>query len=205
MRKEILWNIKVAKTPLLIKKCSRCNTTHFYCSEKFRINAQKRKLDIWLIYRCLKCDNTFNLNIISRTKPELINKDLYLNLLNNDLTTVRKYAFSSEIAKRNKVELDLESIEYEINGNQLTLDDLIHLEEKTITIKIKIEIEIDLRISSIIRRGFGLSVRELKRMTEANEILISGNQPIKKHKVKDGDCILIKKESLMFILKTDLD
>ena len=40
------------------------------------MNAQKRNIDVWLIYRCVECDSTYNLTILSRTKPELIKKDL---------------------------------------------------------------------------------------------------------------------------------
>ncbi|MCD8268591.1 MAG: DUF1062 domain-containing protein [Parabacteroides sp.] len=43
------------------------------------MNSQKRNLDVWLIYRCLECDSTYNLTILSRTKPKLIKKTCFLD------------------------------------------------------------------------------------------------------------------------------
>jgi hypothetical protein len=33
---------------------------------KFRTNAQKKRIDVWLIYRCSTCDETWNLPIYER-------------------------------------------------------------------------------------------------------------------------------------------
>ena len=84
MRKVYMWEVKARTVPLLKRKCNHCDSNRFYCSEKFRINAQKKNIDIWLIYRCIKCDSTFNMTIISRSKPELINKDLFNKFLENN-------------------------------------------------------------------------------------------------------------------------
>jgi len=42
MRKEYIWEIKAHNTPLLKRSCSHCDSDRFYCSEKFRMNAQKK-------------------------------------------------------------------------------------------------------------------------------------------------------------------
>lgn len=84
MKTEYIWKIKVNNTPALKRKCNRCDCNSFYCSNKFRMNAQKRNLDVWLIYRCAACDSTYNLTILSRTKPERIDKELFRKFLEND-------------------------------------------------------------------------------------------------------------------------
>ena len=84
MIKESTWRIKVLNPPHLNKQCSRCKNHKFYCSEKFRMNAQKKNIDIWLIYRCSSCDNTFNMTILSRTKSDLIDKGLFDKFSKND-------------------------------------------------------------------------------------------------------------------------
>lgn len=44
------------RPPRLPLFCSRCNEeTPFLCRERFRINAQKGLLDVWLLYRCPHC------------------------------------------------------------------------------------------------------------------------------------------------------
>lgn len=186
---------KVKNTPLLIKKCSHCDNDRFYCSDKFRMNAQKKNIDVWLIYRCVKCDNTCNLTLLSRSKPDLIDKTLFHSFSMNDKDTAWKYAFSTEMERKNNLRLDYGSVEYEVIPNT-SLEDLLNLSNEVIKIHIKYEFEFDLKLSSLIRRCFSLSANQVKRMFEDGIITISGNKPPQKHKVKDGDMILIQREGL---------
>ena len=195
METTITWEVKVKNTPLLIKKCSHCDSDRFYCSDKFRMNAQKKNIDVWLIYRCVKCDNTCNLTLLSRSKPDLIDKTLFHSFSMNDKNTAWKYAFSTEMERKNNLRLDYGSVEYEIIPNT-SLEDLLNLSNEVIKIHIKCELEFDLKLSSLIRRCFSLSANQVKRMFEDGIITISSNKPPQKHKVKDGDMILIQREGL---------
>lgn len=195
METTITWEVKVKNTPLLIKKCSHCDSDRFYCSDKFRMNAQKKNIDVWLIYRCVKCDNTCNLTLLSRSKPDLIDKTLFHSFSMNDKDTAWKYAFSTEMERKNNLRLDYGSAEYEVIPNT-SLEDLLNLSNEVIKIHIKCEFEFDLKLSSLIRRRFSLSANQVKRMFEDGIITISGNKPPQKHKVKNGDMILIQREGL---------
>ena len=195
METTITWEVKVKNTPLLIKKCSHCDSDRFYCSDKFRMNAQKKNIDVWLIYRCVKCDNTCNLTLLSRSKPDLIDKTLFHRFSLNETNTAWKYAFSTEMERKNNLRLDYGSVEYEVIPNT-SLEDLLNLSNEVIKIHIKYEFEFDFKLSSLIRRCFSLSANQVKRMFEDGIITISGNKPPQKHKVKDGDMILIQREGL---------
>ena len=195
METTITWEVKVKNTPLLIKKCSHCDSDRFYCSDKFRMNAQKKNIDVWLIYRCVKCDNTCNLTLLSRSKPDLIDKTLFHSFSMNDKDAAWKYAFSTEMERKNNLRLDYGSVEYEV-GPDTSLEDLLNLSNEVIKIHIKCEFEFDLKLSSLIRRCFSLSANQVKRVFEDGIITISGNKPPQKHKVKDGDMILIQREEL---------
>ncbi len=195
METTITWEVKVKNTPLLIKKCSHCDSDRFYCSDKFRMNAQKKNIDVWLIYRCVKCDNTCNLTLLSRSKPDLIDKTLFHSFSMNDKDRAWKYAFSTEMERKNNLRLDYGSVEYEIIPNT-SLEDLLNLSNEVIKIHIKCEFEFDLKLSSLIKRCFSLSANQVKRMFEDGIITISGNKPPQKHKVKNGDMILIQREEL---------
>ena len=195
METTITWEVKVNNTPLLITKCSHCDSDRFYCSDKFRMNAQKKNIDVWLIYRCVKCDNTCNLTLLSRSKPDLIDKTLFHSFSMNDKDTAWKYAFSTEMERKNNLRLDYDSVEYEVIPNT-SLEDLLNLSNEVIKIHIKCKFEFDLKLSSLIRRCFSLSANQVKRMFEDGIITITSNKPPQKHKVKDGDMILIQREGL---------
>lgn len=196
MRTEYIWEIKVKNTPVLKRKCNHCNSSRFYCSNKFRMNAQKRNIDVWLIYRCVECDSTYNLTILSRTKPELIKKDLFLKFSENDKNLAWEYAFSSEIGRKNKVELDYSSVEYEVLHSGISINDLLNTEDEIIAFKIQTRFELGLKLSSIVRFCLGMSASLLNKIIEAEAVYTPEGYSFKKHKVKNGDVVLINKEKL---------
>lgn len=201
MEKIYTWEIKVKNTPLLKRKCNHCDSERFYCSEKFRMNAQKRNIDVWLIYRCIKCDSTYNLTILSRTKPELINNNLYSRFSANDAEKSWEYAFSTETLRRNNADADWGSVEYDVLHDHLSIGDILNPDAATVTFKIKCDYEFHLKLSAVIRQCLNLSVSQLDKWVEAGVISISSNISLKKYKVKDGDMVQVDKVKLRSFLE----
>ena len=199
MRKEYIWEIKARNTPLLKRKCNHCDSDRFYCSDKFRMNAQKKHIDIWLIYRCKKCDNTYNMTIFSRTKPELINKDLFNKFSKNNAEIAWEYAFSHEISRKNNVELDFSSVEYDIRFDNISVEDILNFNGEIVTFKIKYPFDFSLKLSSVIRKCLNLSANKLNKLIEAKVITIQEEQLQKKHKVKNDYIVQVNSEKLKSI------
>ena len=149
-------------TPLLIKKCSHCESDRFYCSDKFRMNAQKKNIDVWLIYRCVKCDNTCNITLLSRTKPDLIDKKLFHSFSMNDREVAWQYAFSAGMASKNKLQIDYDSVEYEVISN-ISFEDIMNMNNAIISILIECDFELNLKLLSLIKfiNNVALSRKEL--------------------------------------------
>lgn len=81
--------------------CRRCNRiTEFYCSEKFRMNAQQKTLDVWLIYRCVHCDSTWNHEILSRVHTDSLDKEMRRRYQENDRETAWHHAFQIDRLRR---------------------------------------------------------------------------------------------------------
>ena len=196
MSKEHIWEVKARNTPLLKRKCNHCNSDRFYCSEKFRINAQKKNIDIWLIYNCIKCDNTYNMTIFSRTKPEMINKDLLNKFSENKTEIAWKYAFSRETSRKNNVELDFGSVEYDIQYEYISVEDILNFDGDIATFKIKYPFDFNLKLSAVIRICFKLSANKLNKLIQAQVISIQEKHLQKKHKVKNGDIVRVNREKL---------
>ena len=78
------------------KHCSKCGkNSRFVCSGKFRVNANGKRVDVWLIYRCERCKTTWNKEIFSGVKPSRIDRELYQAFLDNDWETAMRYAESN--------------------------------------------------------------------------------------------------------------
>ena len=199
MRKEYIWTVKARNTPLLKRKCNHCDSGKFYCSEKFRMNAQKKNIDIWLIYRCIKCDNTYNMTIFTRTKTEMINKDLFSKFSDNNVELAWRYAFSLETSRKNNVELDFGSVEYNIKYEDISVEDILNIDCEIVTFKIKYPFDFGLKISSVIRICLNISSNKLDKMIEAKVISIQGKHLQKKHKVKNNNIVLVNREKLRYV------
>nr|WP_294590649.1 DUF1062 domain-containing protein [uncultured Bacteroides sp.] len=199
MRTEYIWKIEVKNTPTLKRKCNHCSCNRFYCSDKFRVNAQKRNIDVWLIYRCVECDSTYNLTLFSRTKPELIRKDLLHKFFENDEDTACEYAFSAETGRKNNVEIDWSSVEYEIEHNNISINSILDANAEIVAFKIQMPFEFGLKLSTVVRSCLGLSANLFEQMINAEVIFTPENYPLKKHKAKNGDIVLIDKEKLQRI------
>lgn len=98
---EVIWRVVPLATPTVIRHCAKCGrVSRFVCSEMFRLNAQHRKVDVWLIYRCAVCETTWNCTIFSRRAPEEIGGELYPRLQENDRDTAWRYAFDLSLLER---------------------------------------------------------------------------------------------------------
>ena len=199
METTFTWEIRVKNCPLLIKKCSNCDSDRFYCSDKFRMNAQKKNIDVWLIYRCVKCDNTCNMTLLSRTKPDLIDKKLFHSFSMNDREVAWQYAFSAGVASRNNLQLDYDSVEYEVI-NTVSLEDILNMSSEIISIQVKCDFDLSLKLSSLIKRCLPLSSTRLKLLFEKGYISLLSGKTSSKCKVKNGDTILMDRKSLIDFL-----
>jgi len=200
METTFTWEIKVKNCPLLIKKCSHCDSDRFYCSDKFRMNAQKKNIDVWLIYRCVKCDNTCNLTLLSRSKPDLIDKSLFHSFSINDREAAWKYAFSAELERKNNLKLDYNSVEYEIVSS-ISPEDIPEVSDEIIRISIKCDFDFSLKLSSLIKKWLSISGNQVKRLFEQDAIVTPESKSPQKLKVKNGDVVMINKKQLTGLLK----
>lgn len=99
----------------VIRRCAGCcRKTNFISTKKFRVNANGSKLDVWLIYQCETCRHTLNLTIYERKKASSIPKEEYDCFLRNEEELAEKYGRDMSLFQKNKAEIDLERLNYDI-------------------------------------------------------------------------------------------
>ncbi|MGX9143198.1 DUF1062 domain-containing protein [Mesorhizobium sp. 128a] len=100
---RIHWAIAPEIAPRPLINCNRCGTLKAYrCSDKFRVNANGKRIDVWLIYRCIDCDNSWNFGIFERCNRRDIEPALLAALESNDPALARRHAFDV-VALRSRV------------------------------------------------------------------------------------------------------
>jgi hypothetical protein len=177
--KTVLWNIVPLSAPTVVKNCSKCGgQAEFACSGNFRINAQQRNLDVWLIYQCKHCQTTWNMELYSRVKPNQLPPDLYDHFLHNDSATAMKYAFDRQVLDRNKATANYEAVEYVIQGKTEwdRTDDEIML-------VINSAYAIPLRADKILCEQLHLSRKDITKLFQSGTIVNLSNDKNEKAKI----------------------
>src|SRR3954463_3555452 len=91
---RVQWTITPKIPPQPWLACNRCRASKpFRCSGKFRLNANGKRLDAWLIYRCASCDNTWNRPVLERRHVSTMDPHLLAALQANDPDLSRRLAF----------------------------------------------------------------------------------------------------------------
>lgn len=99
----------------IIRRCPKCGKkTEFRNSGKFRVNANGRLIDVWLIYRCGQCETSWNMTIWERTEAGRLEKEEYEGFLQNDPELAEKYGNDRDLFARNKVEAAASKAEYHV-------------------------------------------------------------------------------------------
>jgi len=187
---EATWRVVPANTPLIVRHCSKCNKKmEFYCSEKFRVNANQVRVDIWLIYKCRKCDSTWKLTINKGIKPRELQAGLFDRFVNNDSDLAWDYAFDRYLLKQNACVVCYDNVEYAVEGppSRATEEPF----EKSLLVHLKSQYFFDLKLSALLAKALGVSIGQVKRLVEHESITVYPKIDIMKYRIKnDVDIIL---------------
>lgn len=166
----LTWKIKTEGLPVVIRNCPKCgNNAKYANSGKFRVNANKRNLDIWLIYYCEKCKSTYNLTIYERIAPQELSNSLLERFMNNDPTLSKEYGFDAVIHKRNKAEQSYETVNYCIDGEN-AMDP-----EKQYVVSIEQETPSGLRLDKIISEKSYMSRNSIQKAIATGRVRVDSD------------------------------
>jgi hypothetical protein len=158
---DFTWTVEPAGLPLIARGCTSCHRKQlFECSERFRINANGRVLDVWLIYNCLHCDATFNLSILRRTNINEFDRNLLVKYERNDKQTVWQCGFNNGLIAGAGGRMHSD-IDYTIKGTSVSLD---IAQEQGLMIYVKLQFSFPLRIDNLLAKKFSCSRSEIEQI-----------------------------------------
>ncbi|MDP3523754.1 MAG: DUF1062 domain-containing protein [Hoeflea sp.] len=104
---RVRWTLSPQTAPQPWIACSGCRGLRpFRCSGKIRLNANGRRIDAWLIYRCLDCDKTWNRPVFERRNVRDIDPAVREAMQGNDPDWIRAEAFNLEALRRKSTRID---------------------------------------------------------------------------------------------------
>ncbi|MGC4892833.1 DUF1062 domain-containing protein [Micromonospora sp. DT31] len=101
------WVVRRTRLPLLSKRCVDCPSESATTGKgRFRVNANGKLLDVWLLVRCVRCDRTSKLTVHERTPVSSFAPDTLHGYHRNDPALVAATLLDPALTRRGHVTLD---------------------------------------------------------------------------------------------------
>lgn len=180
---SIMWEVTPLQTPTVERNCNKCGgKSHYRANGQFRVNANGRNLDIWLIYKCETCDNTWNLTVHERVKPESLPGALYQAYLGNDAAQATRCAFDKSLLLRNQAQPCYEGVSLLIEGPSVD----VYACPEPVEVVLRCGVEPGVRLGKLLSQKLGVSHSACKRLAEQGVLSLADGGDVLKAKVRDG-------------------
>jgi hypothetical protein len=165
---RVRWTIVPKIFPQPWRPCSRCGALRpFRCSEKFRLNANGKRLDAWLIYKCTTCDGSWNHAVFERRAAREVEPELLAALQANDPALVRRYAFDLAALRKGAHRVE-EFAEVEV-AKELIAETSGATPSLQITLAVPVAVSI--RLDRLLASELGLSRNRVTFLADAGRLV----------------------------------
>jgi hypothetical protein len=155
------WQVRRTRLPVVRRRCP-CGSDTAEASGNFRVNANGKLLDVWLLLQCTRCDRTTKATVIERSAS--IDQDLLRRFEINDSDLVAKVLLDPATARKNRFTLDWEG------SWEIVSDPDMPGREYPCSVRVTFADPIPLRPPQLIAQGLGVSRSKIKQMIDTQLI-----------------------------------
>src|SRR5499427_1841709 len=148
----LLWVVRRTRLPVLSLRCLDCRSESATTGEgRFRVNANGKLLDVWLLARCVSCDRTSKLTVHERAPVRSLDPAELHGYHVNDPELVASRLLDPLLARRNRFTLDW------TGAWRLDTPPAQHVEAWPVQVEVVFEVPVPVRPERLIAHGLGLS------------------------------------------------
>lgn len=152
------WTVRRTRLPLLSRRCVDCPSESATTGDgRFRVNANGKLLDVWLLVRCVRCDRTSKLTVHERTPVGSLDRVELHGYHVNDTRLVASTLLDPALARRNRFTLDWTDA-WRLDAPSTPLDGAW-----PIRVRVAFADPIPVRPDRLVAGGLGLSRSEVLR------------------------------------------
>ncbi|MFS8045050.1 DUF1062 domain-containing protein [Rhizobium sp. BR 314] len=185
---RVRWTISPQTAPQPWIACSTCGSFKpFRSSGKVRLNANGRKLDAWLIYKCMDCGKTWNRTLFERRNLRNLDPDTLEALQHSHPEWVRVQEFDLDGLKRTAKRID-EPPDAIISKERMSeASGWTVLEIEMVT-----ELSVNLRLDRLLAAELAISRSRLQTLHERGSLrAYPGHNGFLRNRAKDGTRIIL--------------
>ncbi|MFE0923919.1 DUF1062 domain-containing protein [Streptomyces mutabilis] len=159
------WAVVPACLPLVRRRCHACASDRFRANGKFRVNANHKRIDAWLLVLCATCGDTAKITVLERTNVRSVRPELLDRMHDNDAALAAELLQDPVLLRRNRIALDWEGAWRLDTGGSDDLD------REVIDVSVRFEARIPVRPVRLIAEGCGLSRAEVERLITEGKLV----------------------------------
>lgn len=180
--KTLSWRVAAAGAPFAVRPCGACGAdAKFASTGLFRVNAQKKLVDVWLVYRCATCGSVWNSAVISRGSAKAVSKGRLERFLANDPDLALACALDASLLRRNGARRG--PVEFVVEGERYAGRDACRVD-------ITCEDALGLTVAHVLRRKLEVSRRELEQLVDAGRVSLADGGDVRTAKL-GSQCTVI--------------
>jgi hypothetical protein len=100
------WLVSPTALPLIRRRCLGCRSALYRANGKFRVNANHKLLDVWLLALCEGCGKTIKLTVLERVQVHTIDPSTLDRFHDNDIDLAAELLAGPDLLRRNAISLD---------------------------------------------------------------------------------------------------
>lgn len=157
VRAATQWRVRPTALPTIRRRCRSCPSTEYRTQGKFRVNANHKLLDVWLLALCARCGETIKLAVLERTHVRSIDPETLSGFHENDASLAARLLTDPQLPHRNDVALDWS------DAWRLDMDPVELPKADILEVGVEFTHRIPLRVATVIAAGLELSNSEVAR------------------------------------------
>jgi hypothetical protein len=174
------WRIQPLELPRPWRYCASCASARaFVCSERFRVNANKKSLDVWLNYRCASCADVWKFPLFERRTVSELTGALLDAFVRHDRAAVWRYGFDVARLRPHAIKVDTD-VQVNVERTALACD---AMPPEHFCIRFDMPFPCDIRLDRLLAGELGIS-----RSALARRVLPEQRAALRK-RVRDGQIV----------------
>ncbi|MFI8103835.1 DUF1062 domain-containing protein [Streptomyces sp. NPDC086023] len=159
------WVVTPTCLPLVLRRCHGCAAERFRPTGRFRVNANHKLLDVWLLVLCTGCGETAKLTVLERAHVRSVRPGLLDRLHDNDAGLTAELLQDPALQRRNRIALDW------TGAWRLDTGATVRPDREAIDVAVRFAARIPVRPVRLIAEGCGLPRAEVERLVTEGSIV----------------------------------
>ncbi|RSM74226.1 hypothetical protein DMB66_02115 [Actinoplanes sp. ATCC 53533] len=158
------WLVCSTGLPLIRRRCLSCPSAWYRSDGKFRVNANHKLLDVWLLALCVGCGETVKLTVLERVHVRAVDPSALTRFHDNDLDLAAKVLADPGLLRRNRVALDWDGA-WTLRKTTVGVP-----EAEVIDTSVRFAQRIPIRLTRLLSVGLDVSRSEVRRLVAAGNL-----------------------------------